>query len=80
MKARSSVQVAREDRGVEKLVAKIHEIGLARFVGRIQSGVVSTDTGYEAVDQFVAAEKRRPFLSRLGQALVGRTDAYDTKR
>lgn len=72
----SRSSASRDDR-VEGLVTKIHEIGLARFVGRIQSGVVAMDAGYEAVDRFVAIEKQRPFVARLSQALAGRTDSYD---
>ena len=75
---RAKTAASGDDR-VDGLVTKIREIGLARFVGRIQSGVVAMDAGYEAVDRFVAIEKQRPFVSRLSQALAGRTDAYDKR-
>lgn len=71
-----SVGPARSSSEVELLEAKISEIGLARFVGRINSGLIPPSLGYEAVQNFLAHEKQRPFLSRLTQALVGRTDAY----
>lgn len=63
---------------LKALQAKIAEIGLARFVGRVSSGLVPAELGYEAIDHFVAREKQRPFLSRLTQVLVGRRDAYFT--
>ena len=57
----------------------LSEIGLARFIGRISSGVIPDHAGYEAVQHFVSHEKTRPLLSVFTQALLGRPDSY-TKR
>lgn len=63
-----------DEPAVEALVVQIKQIGLARFVGRINAGVIDADQGYRAVERFAAGEKRRPLLSALGRALVGRGD------
>jgi hypothetical protein len=61
---------------VEVLVRQIAEIGLPRFVGRLNSGLIPLEEGYRAVEVFVAAAKQRPFISRLGQSILGRTDSF----
>jgi hypothetical protein len=63
-----------DEPAVEALVDQIRQIGLARFVGRINAGVIDVDQGYRAVERFAAQEGRRPLLSALGRALVGRSD------
>lgn len=54
----------------------IESIGIARFVGRINSGVIPGPEGYAVVEQFVARAQARPFLSRLSSAVLGRRDSY----
>lgn len=62
----------------DEMFATIRQIGLARFVGRINSGVIPAEEGYEAVRRFVDLQKKRPFLSRMAHTVCGRTDTYDT--
>jgi len=54
----------------------LEQIGIARFVGRISSGVIPSEQGYAAVEQYVSHAKERPFLSRLTYLMLGRSDAY----
>lgn len=54
----------------------IESIGLARFIGRINSGGIPTDLGNAAVERFIASEQSRPLLSVLSQTLFGRRDSY----
>lgn len=65
-----------DDIASEALQRTIGDIGLARFIGRINSGVISTEAGNAAVERFIASEQERPFLSLVSQALFGRRDAY----
>lgn len=58
-----------------ELEATIRDIGVARFVGRINSGVVETEVGYKALDRYVAKTKERPVLSRLASFLLDKEDA-----
>lgn len=60
----------------EQLQATIQEIGIARFVGRISSGVIPSREGHQAVEQYVAQEKSRPLLSKVSHFVLGRTDPY----
>lgn len=62
------------DREVDAFVEQIHGIGVLRFIGRINSGLIDAGTGYEAVEKFTARQRRRPWLSRLTHLLIGRTD------
>lgn len=59
-----------------ELQRTIEEIGLARFIGRVNSGVIPSDVGFRAMEMFVSSEKERPFLSKLTQVVLGRTDSY----
>jgi hypothetical protein len=61
---------------VLELQETLKKIGLARFIGRINSGVIPDHAGYEAVQNFVSDEQSRPLLSLFTQALLGRTDSY----
>lgn len=63
----------------ERQLVTIDEIGLARFVGRINSGVIPSDQGYEAIEQFVAKEKQRPLLSTLSRVVFGQPNSYERK-
>jgi hypothetical protein len=56
----------------------IREIGVARFASRISAGLIDDNAGYKAIERFVKADVHRPFLSRLGQALLDRPDSYDS--
>ena len=59
-----------------ELQTTIRSIGLARFVGRINSGVIPTTEGYEAVKTFVAEDRQRPLISRLTTTFFGRPEPY----
>jgi len=63
----------------EKLDKTIQEIGVYRFVGRINSGLIDATEGYDAVSRAIAHDDRRPLLSRLSHALLGRIDTFDGK-
>jgi len=63
----------------ERLDKTLAEIGVARFVGRINAGVIESTEGYEAVERLVSREKARPLLSRLSHAILGKTDTFDSK-
>jgi hypothetical protein len=58
----------------ERLARQIHEIGVARFVGRINAGMIDATVGYRAVETFSVEEQRRPLVSRLAHMLVGKRD------
>jgi hypothetical protein len=73
-KATSNLEGSRAD-----LLAAIDEIGLARFVGRINSGVVSAEEGYAAVEQYIADGKERSFVSKVVHAVFGRSDSYQRR-
>lgn len=62
---------------IEEMEETINEIGLARFVGRINSGVVPAEKGFVAVDRFVTAEQERPLLSKVSRAVFKRPNSYD---
>lgn len=64
---------------LNSLEATIRDIGLARFVGRINSGVIPEHEGYAAVERFLAHEKERPLLSRVTQAVLGRPNSYERR-
>ncbi len=70
-----STKSALEDQG--QLDVLIATIGLARFVGRINSGLIDERKGYDAVARFMQHAHRRPFLSRLSHAMLGRTDTFE---
>jgi len=62
---------------LQALEDEIEKIGVARFVGRINSGVVEPEIGYLAVDSYVAREQNdRPLLSKLTHLLLGQSDTY----
>lgn len=60
----------------EDLQQTIKQIGIARFVGRINSGVIPSSTGYKAVQAFVGDAERRPFASRLTRLILKNGDSY----
>lgn len=62
------------------LLQQVRAIGLARFVGRINAGVIRSDEGYEAVEAFLSEERKRPLLSRLTHLIVGRDDTFTDKK
>lgn len=59
-----------------ELLRLIEDIGVARFVGRINAGVVSSEHGYAALEHFVAQAKERPLASKVAHAMFGRVDTY----
>lgn len=64
---------------VDSLVTEIRRIGLARFVSRVNAGVVSPDLGYMAIHTYLNSERERPLVSRLTHLLVGRQDTFEVK-
>ena len=64
---------------LRELEDKIREIGMARFVGRVNSGLVNVEAGYQAIDAYVSKEKERPLISKLAQVILGRPDSYVSK-
>lgn len=61
----------------ERLEKMIHEIGVARFAGRLQSGVLPKEVGYEVLYSFVSKEKERPLLSRIAHIVLQKKDRLD---
>lgn len=59
-----------------ELLQTIEQIGIARFVGRINAGVIPTEQGYAAVEHFVSHAKERPFASKVAHMVLGRVDSY----
>jgi uncharacterized protein (DUF2062 family) len=59
-----------------ELLQLIEDIGVARFVGRINAGVVSSELGYAALEYFVSQAKERPLASKVAHAMLGRSDTY----
>lgn len=57
-----------------RLLRQIQDIGVARFVGRINAGMIDATEGYRALEKFSSAEQRRPFISTLTHFLVGKHD------
>jgi len=62
----------------DELLSTIREIGLARFVGRINSGLIPASQGFEAVERFVSLERdHRPLLSRICQIVLHKRDLFE---
>jgi hypothetical protein len=59
-----------------ELLKTIEQIGIARFVGRINAGVIPAEQGYAAVEHFVSHAKERPFVSKVAHMVLGRVDSY----
>lgn len=66
-------------RAIEDMQKTIREIGLARFVGRINSGLIEPVSGYRAVDCYVATQTERPFFSKLTHFILGKDDPLGCK-
>lgn len=71
-------RVAVEDLGEREreLHQLIRRIGVARFVGRVNSGLLSPTDGYKAIESYMSLERRRPIASRLAHLLLHRDDSY----
>ena len=76
---RSAPKEVSVDSGAAALDRTVREIGVARLVGRINSGVIDPEAGYRALERFMAQEHARPFLSRLSHSLLGRPDTFDLR-
>jgi len=59
-----------------ELLKTIQEIGIARFVGRINAGIIPPDQGYAAVEHFISHAKERPLVSKVAHMVLGRVDSY----
>jgi hypothetical protein len=73
------VEQGSDARNAPELDRLVQEIGVARFVGRINAGVIDASEGYQAVERFMAREHDRPLLSRLSHALLGRSDTFEKR-
>jgi hypothetical protein len=62
------------------LAATLREIGVARFIGRINSGVIDSTEGYKALERYAVEVEDRPLLSRLSHLLMGRQDTFGRSR
>lgn len=69
-------QEAASDTEAGRLDETVREIGVARFVGRINSGVIDPTPGYAAVERLANEQSERPFLSKVAHALLGRRDTF----
>ncbi len=58
------------------LFSQLQSIGVARFVGRINSGVIEPEAGYKCVEMLVEAEEKRPWVSRISHLLTGHSDTF----
>ena len=61
----------------EQLQQLLVEIGVARFSSRISAGLIDEIDGYQAIEQFVRSDTKRPLISKLGQALLHRPNSYE---
>ncbi|WP_157256631.1 hypothetical protein [Methyloversatilis discipulorum] len=61
---------------IDSLTKTIEDIGLARFIGRINAGVVDPDAGLTALNSFVEKEAARPLISRVAHFLLCKEDSY----
>lgn len=59
-----------------ELLKLIEDIGVARFVSRINAGVISSESGYATLEHFVSQAKERPLASKVAHAMFGRVDSY----
>lgn len=66
-----------ESAEVARLIRLIEEIGLPLFSSRMAAGVINESDGSAAIQQFVQRQKKRPLISQVSQAIMGRTDAYN---
>lgn len=64
------------DTAAGTLDTEVRRIGVARFVGRINAGVIDASSGYEAVERFAVEQEERPLLSKLSHLLLGKTDTF----
>ena len=65
-----------DDSELEALFSELSRIGVARFVGRINSGVIEPTLGYKCLERLVEAESKRPWPSRLSHLLTGHKDSF----
>lgn len=63
----------------EKLEQTLDKIGVVRFVGRINSGVIPSEAGYKVLEHFVSRDSERPWISKIAHALLWRDEPYRTK-
>jgi hypothetical protein len=70
---------ATSDTEAGRLDETVREIGVARFVGRINSGVIDATGGYRAVERFANEQSERSLLSRVTHMLLGRKDTFDPR-
>lgn len=57
---------------VEQLGTVIDDIGVTRFVGRVQSGLIDAAAGYAALSRFTAQQEKRPLLSEVADVIFSR--------
>lgn len=61
-----------DESALTELVNVIGQIGVARFAGRISSGVVEAEVGYAALKRFADLQDRRSLWSEVTDVLFAR--------
>lgn len=61
---------------LQELYAVLKTIGVGRFSGRINAGLIEPDLGYRCVELLAEREEVRPFASRISHLLTGRIDTF----
>lgn len=68
------------DKEEVQLDSTVREIGVARFLGRINSGMIDPTRGFQAIERLAQEERERPLMSKLSHLLLGRRDAFHRAR
>lgn len=61
---------------LQELKEQVRKLGAARFVGRINGGIISPGLGYEALQAVADERGNRSFLVRLARAISGTPDTF----
>lgn len=61
---------------VEELRSTLREIGVARFEGRIEAGIIDRAKGEAVVDAFIAEQRSRPWVSRVVNFVLDAEESY----
>lgn len=61
---------------VAQLAATLHEIGVARFEGRIEAGLIDKTEGEAVMEQFIEEQRTRPWVSRVANLVLDTDEAY----
>jgi len=61
---------------VAELESTLREIGVARFEGRIEAGLIDKTEGEAVVDGFMREQRSRPWVSRVIGLVLDTDEAY----